>query len=148
MPERKRVEWDEANLASNAQYQRDNPVTKHIDEPKTPYVYPEDEDRDENDSCSPIEEVAQQWDENANRYAHQLKEKLANDTARAPVAPISQSGRPALVPMATMRQIQDERQQETFRKMRKAVYADEGKRFKELLAHHDDEDEDTSSDDS
>lgn len=135
----RRVVWDEDNLEKNAEYQRQHPVTMHIDEPKTPYVHIEDEDAEAQDRG---EELS--WDPKANAVARQVKEKVASEGPSGPAAPVSKSGRPMLHPETATGELEAKQQERQFREMRKAVYADEGANFRALLAkrHDDDEDED------
>ena len=70
--ERRRVVWDESNLEGNQAYFDANPVTRHIDEPKTPYE-PEramDEEGNFVDSDDEADKLAknpkQHYDEHGN----------------------------------------------------------------------------------
>lgn len=136
---RKKVEWDENNLEENAEYQRLHPVTMHIDEPKTPFAHIDDDVARAMD-----EEDEEHWDPEVNAYVKQLKEKISG-TRDGPVAPIDAKGRPRLALGTVTGELTEEKAKKDFTKMRKAVYADEGAKFRAMLAKanaEDEEDED------
>ncbi|KAG5497211.1 hypothetical protein JIQ42_03691 [Leishmania sp. Namibia] len=137
MSRSKHVEWDEKNLEANAEYQRQHPVTMHITEPKTPYVYA---DGDESD-CE--EEASLKWDPVVNAKVKEIKERVVSDLSDRPTAPTTNSGRPMLAEGTVSGELAQQQHQKEFRKMRKAVYADEGAQFKKALTHKvtDDDDE-------
>ncbi|KPI84675.1 hypothetical protein ABL78_6269 [Leptomonas seymouri] len=139
MSRSKHVEWDERNLSANAEYQRQHPVTMHITEPKTPYSYIDGEDIDDEDEG----EVAEKWDPHVNAKVKELKEQIAADKSDLPKAPISKTGRPMLHAGTATGELMEENYKREFKKMRKAVYADEGAMFKKAMKeHHEGEDED------
>lgn len=123
--DRKKVEWDERNLAANAEYQRLHPVTMHIDEPKTPYVHMTDEE------VQAMERDT--WDPEANRVAHEVKERILNEQSGRVVAPVK-NGRPQLAAGTASGELAEELHNKQFRKFRSQVYADEGAKFKAMLA--------------
>eukprot|EP00744_Colponema_vietnamica_P013916 GILI01019511.1.p1 GENE.GILI01019511.1~~GILI01019511.1.p1 ORF type:complete len:193 (-),score=43.80 GILI01019511.1:77-655(-) len=180
MADSRRVVWDEHNLQDNKQYFDTHPVTKPIDEPKTPYEPEKAMDEEGNFVNSDDEHLkvaknprqydyhgneirvaddAQQWDEETKSFARRAR-------AEAPVvsSPASASG-PAMsfnnhandhdsspdqsdfkkrrvqhglvlppAPTEHERVSQEEAQHHAeFEHMRKAVYADEGAKFKEQL---------------
>lgn len=125
----KHVEWDEKNLEANAEYQRQHPVTIHITEPKTPYSYADGDDLEAE------EEGLLKWDPAVNAKVKEIKEQIAGDFSDRPVAPIAKSGRPMLAEGTSTGELAQQQHQKEFRKMRKAVYADEGAMFKRALSH-------------
>ncbi|ORC90070.1 uncharacterized protein TM35_000091200 [Trypanosoma theileri] len=148
MPVRKRVLWDESNLEANEEYRRQHPVTMHISEPKTPYVYTEFDEEGNFDDGSKGEEVEAKnstWDPQINALARQMKEGLSKEV-EGPVAPVSSSGRPMLSPDVTNGDMLAKRHATEFKTMRKAVYADEGATFKKLLARKDEDDDEDEDD--
>ncbi|KAG5473678.1 hypothetical protein LSCM1_04305 [Leishmania martiniquensis] len=133
----KHVEWDEKNLEANAEYQRQHPVTIHITEPKTPYVYADGD-------CSDSEgEASLKWDPVVNAKVKEIKEQVVGDFSDRPKAPTTKTGRPMLAEGTVTGELAQQQHQKEFRKMRKAVYADEGAMFKKALTHEvaDDDDE-------
>lgn len=126
---RRRVEWDEDNLAANEEYQRQHPVTMHIDEPKTPFVHMDD------DVAEAMDRGEVSWDPKINALARTVREEAMNDRRGAPAAPVDKkTGRPMLHPDTTSGKLEEETTDRQFRQMRKAVYADEGANFKAMLA--------------
>lgn len=174
----KHVVWDESNLQENKQYFEAHPVTRHIDEPKTPYepekamdeegnfVNSEDEahkveknprqyDYQGNVITSVSEDVS--WDEETKSFARRARAAApvvsgssnvlsfdttnnhANDKDSSPDQSefkkrrIQQSL--ALSPPSEAERVAKEEAQHhaEFEHMRKAVYADEGAKFKEQL---------------
>ncbi|EPY29164.1 hypothetical protein STCU_04693 [Strigomonas culicis] len=125
---RNRVAWDEDNLAENEEYRRTHPVTMHIDEPKTPFIHVDDdveEDVEERSHCY--------WDADINAYAKEVKDRVLHDTTDAPKAPV-RKGRPMLADGTVTGDLERDKHDRDFKKMRRAVYADEGKKFKNLLS--------------
>ncbi|CCW59541.1 unnamed protein product [Phytomonas sp. EM1] len=140
---KRHVEWDEANLIANAEYHRLHPVTKPIDEPKTPYVYGDDGGMDTDEDERKEAPHDDSWDPSTNLFVRKLKEKIQDSTDGKPVAPISSSGRPMLLPGTATGELEKKKHEHEFKMMRRAVYADEGIKFREMLARkHDDDDED------
>jgi hypothetical protein len=138
MSRSKHVEWDEQNLSANAEYQRQHPVTMRITEPKTPYVYVDGDDiEDEMEK-----EAAAKWDPAVNAKVREIKEQVASDMSERPRAPVSKAGRPMLHPGTATGELAEEQHKREFKQMRKAVYADEGAMFKKMMEHHDEEDDD------
>ncbi|RNF17832.1 putative protein phosphatase inhibitor [Trypanosoma conorhini] len=143
---RKHVVWDENNLEQNEEYRRLHPVTMRITEPKTPYEYAGvDEEGNFSDETEPTEgngkleeETLTTWDPKVNALAKEVKEGCIKGRTRI-VAPISSSGRPMLSAAVTSGKQLEEEHDEDFRRMRKAVYADEGARFKALLSKQNEE---------
>lgn len=135
MPRSKHVEWDEQNLEANAEYQRQHPVTMHITEPKTPYSY------EDGDDIEAEEEAASKWDPAVNAKVKEIKEKVVGDFSDRPVAPTSTAGRPMLAAGTATGELATEQRRKEFRKMRKAVYADEGAMFRQALAHEEEGDD-------
>lgn len=134
---RKKVVWDEGNLHENAEYQRLHPVTMHIDEPKTPYAH-----IDEEMARAMDEEDEEHWDPKVNEYVKNLKQKITG-TRDGPVAPIDKkTGRPQLALGTVTGELTEKKAKADFTKMRRAVYADEGKNFRAMLAKKDDDDDD------
>lgn len=141
-PERKKVEWDEKNLEENAEYQRLHPVTMHIDEPKTPYAHIDDDVAKAMD-----EEDEEHWDPEVNEYVRQLKEKISG-TRDGPVAPVDpKTGRPQLALGTVTGELAEKKSKTDFTKMRKAVYADEGAKFRAMLAKAQEEEEEDDEED-
>lgn len=126
MPHGKRVEWDEENLEANAEYQRLHPVTLHITEPKTPYVHVDDD-------VEEAEPGEGSWDPTVNSNVRKMKEDVITDTSDRPKAPIGKNGRPMLAAGTADGTLEAEQRNRDFKKMRKAVYADEGAVFKKAL---------------
>ncbi|CAD2213434.1 hypothetical protein AGDE_01722 [Angomonas deanei] len=138
---KRQVVWDEQNLSENAEYQRTHPVTMHIDEPKTPYVHLDDDVEDDED------EHGKKWDPTINAYVKEAKERVLSEKT-GPAAPVK-GGRPMLAPGTTDGRLGQEQHDRQFKSLRKAVYADEGAKFKALLAQNsdnDDEDNDNGYD--
>ncbi|ESL10376.1 hypothetical protein TRSC58_01893 [Trypanosoma rangeli SC58] len=148
MTGRKRVIWDENNLDRNEEYRRLHPVTMRITEPKTPYEYARMEEGsfcdelDLTEGDGKLEEgTSSTWDPKVNALAREVKEECVQSGARI-VAPVSSSGRPMLSPGVTTGKLLEKELDEKFRKMRKAVYADEGAKFKAQLAKNQEKAED------
>eukprot|EP00796_Vickermania_ingenoplastis_P000905 gene905-532_t len=141
---KKKVEWDEQNLEKNAEYQRLHPVTMHIDEPKTPYAHIDDDVARAMD-----EEDEEHWDPKVNAYVKQIKERITG-ARDGPVAPIdAKTGRPQLAVGTVTGELLEEKAKKDFSNMRKAVYADEGAKFRAMLAKanaevDEDEEQDTA----
>jgi hypothetical protein len=152
---RRSVQWDENNLSANEEYRKLHPVTMKIDEPKTPYVpgVDEEEDKEYPDEC---ESSPGTWDPNVNALVRQVKatiplvglkpieQEKVPDVAEAecgkkkkrPVLPSVDVNEKAI-------ELREAAQKEVeFRTMRKAVYADEGAKFKALLGTTVDDDDD------
>jgi hypothetical protein len=168
---RRGIQWDETNLHENAEWLKAHPVTKHIDEPKTPYAEDDGNYPDEDDDDDATADTS--WaDAPYNALAAKARlETPAVDTpttvkmhrteeidASAPTAARKARGLsiPLVVPhppapAEEAEPDEDKQQHEAeFRSMRKAVYADEGKKFlamKEALQHIADDDEDDQDDD-
>lgn len=145
-----RIKWDEENLAANEEWHRLHPVTMKIDEPKTPYNWDEGEYPPEDDEHGgDHHEKNSTWaDTHYNRMAAQARltapqvevesTVVPPPTTEAPDAP-PRKQRIAVISTAPVDEEEakkrEEKQQEVeFRHMRKAVYADEGAKFKALLA--------------
>lgn len=146
MAQRKRVVWDEGNLANNEEYRKLHPVTMKIDEPKTPYhpsVAIEEEGTFDEEH---IEKGT--WDPEVNAIARKVKLEAplertelpaAQPSAKAAKKGVSLSLAPVIPEQA---EHHDKQQHEAqFKSMRKAVYADEGKQFRALLAKSDEVEE-------
>eukprot|EP00656_Telonema_subtile_P027672 TRINITY_DN29801_c0_g1_i1.p1 TRINITY_DN29801_c0_g1~~TRINITY_DN29801_c0_g1_i1.p1 ORF type:complete len:166 (+),score=48.06 TRINITY_DN29801_c0_g1_i1:164-661(+) len=159
----KRVVWDESNLNDNAEWQAANPVTMKIDEPKTPYEpdramdeegnFVDSDDEHHKSKVNPGSSTAAEnpeWDENTRDFARRAR-------AEAPVvhtptydanqgATDFKKGGLSLDTSAPANDSHAEEQHKAeFQHMRKAVYADEGAKFKAMLANaknlEDEEDE-------
>nr|CCC89907.1 unnamed protein product [Trypanosoma congolense IL3000] len=146
MPARKRVMWDEKNLEDNEEYRRAHPVTMHITEPKTPFEYGREYEEDFEDAMDRNSDVdtsaSTSWDPEVNKLARQVREEFRKEAAEV-IAPVSSTGRPMLsLEVVTGEALEKQREAE-FKIMRKAVYADEGRRVKALLGkcNFDDEEE-------
>ena len=199
---RKRVVWDETNLADNEEYRRLHPVTMRIDEPKTPFVHEDgsshallEEHCEEShtapegkpssstlESSGTFEEALEKqdaeeegncpgstWDPQVNAIAHHARVSAphchatssssqsagsnSTESTSQPTTTAGSSNNKRARPVAISTDAVDEadvekREQEqaeaTFKRMRKAVYADEGAKFRSLLgqAVADDEEED------
>lgn len=158
--ERKRVVWDESNLAGNEEYRKLHPVTMKIDEPKTPFHHDEGEYVD--DEAESADEVRGTWDPKVNDLARRVKQEtplVRDEQCQANISSTQESTsgkkkggkRPSLVVQSPEDALSDskrleERQHEAeFRAMRKAVYADEGAKFKQLLHTTIDDDDDNDA---
>ena len=108
----------------------------HIDEPKTPYVYDDgDYPRDEEEERAV--ESTQTWqDASYNHLAAKARHETPADAKshRAEPEPPVASGRPTLVTAHAAAPDEEDHHRAEFEHMRKAVYADEGKKFKQMLA--------------
>lgn len=140
MSRSRHVEWDEKNLTANAEYQRQHPVTMHITEPKTPYSYADDEDLEDLED-EQEREKSEKWDPTVNAKVKEIKEQVTSDMSDRPKAPISKSGRPMLHAGTATSELEEQRHKQEFKRMRKAVYADEGAMFKKALKQHEEEEE-------
>ncbi|KAF8293298.1 putative protein phosphatase inhibitor 2 (ipp-2) [Trypanosoma cruzi] len=146
---RKHVVWDESNLEDNEEYRRLHPVTMRITEPKTPYEYAEfdeegnfDDYSEATDGNNKLEDQGSStWDPQINALARELKEEFLKDVNKQ-VAPISSSGRPMLLATVTNGEELERQHEEKFKRMRRAVYADEGANYKALLGKKHDDDDD------
>lgn len=124
----RRVEWDEKNLAANEEWQKAHPVTMHIDEPKTPYVHIDDE------TAAAMDAETGTWDPKVNANVKDMAERIYNSfNVPTSTAPVSASGRPMLSEHVVSGKASEECREQQFKALRKALYADEGNRFKELL---------------
>lgn len=133
---RKKVVWDERNLTENAEYHRLHPVTMHIDEPKTPYHY-----MNELPQLAPEED--EMWDPSINAYVKEIKDRITGEKIVASAPVDAKTGLPRLNPKTFSDAHSDEKAKKDFVKIRKAVYADEGAKFRAMLSKKDDdEDED------
>ncbi|CAJ1029370.1 conserved hypothetical protein [Leishmania braziliensis MHOM/BR/75/M2904] len=130
MSRSKHVEWDEQNLEENAEYQRQHPVTMHITEPKTPFSYADGDDLEAE------EEALLKWDPAVNAKVKEIKEQVTGDFSDRPIAPTTKAGRPMLAEGTVTGELAKQQHQKEFRKMRKAVYADEGAMFKKALTQN------------
>ncbi|KAK7197653.1 Protein phosphatase inhibitor 2 (IPP-2) [Novymonas esmeraldas] len=137
MSRSKHVEWDEQNLEDNAEYQRQHPVTMHITEPKTPFVHVDGDDI----AAEEAEEASRTWDLAVNAKVKEMKEHVVGDFSDRPQAPVSKAGRPMLAEGTLTGELAQQQHRKEFRKMRKAVYADEGAMFKKALSHAGEEEE-------
>jgi len=156
--ERARVVWDEKNLKENAEWQAAHPVTMKIDEPKTPYNHDDGEYSEEDDEGGigepkHVGDSRSGWADAAYNHLATRARHEASGALRGPstdvavpaaaatddAPPRKRAGvaLPALatapVDEAAAERAEREREHE-FRHMRKAVYADEGAKFKALLA--------------
>lgn len=131
---KKRVVWDERNLNENAEYHRLHPVTMHIDEPKTPYHYMDD---------APLEnDEEEMWDPQINAYVREVKDRITGERT-GPVAPFNaKTGCPQLAPGTINGELSAEKAKTDFVKVRKAVYADEGAKFREMLKRKENDEDD------
>ena len=149
---RRAVVWDEQNLHDNEEYHKLHPVTKPIDEPKTPYepnraMNEEGEFIDEDgEVLDPSESENSSWDSKINAVAHDAKlhaccsPVLPPPPADAPPVEGPPSKRPRAkisiqshVPEEIVKAANEKRHNVEFKQMRKVVYADEGNKFKQML---------------
>lgn len=149
MSTRKRVLWDEQNLNANEEYRRLHPVTMRIDEPKTPYCagssLPEE---GEDEQFDHVTQKIESWEPEVNDVAR--KAKLEAPLVRT-LPPATDDGvvepkknRPSVkiaVSVSEEESMENEKKQHEaqFKHMRKAVYADEGAKFKLLLSKSSDD---------
>jgi hypothetical protein len=169
---RRGIQWDENNLDANAEWHRENPVTMHIDEPKTPYnyddgEYPVDSDDDEAQAGTwadaSYNHLAAKSRHEAPVTGADPKAHRAEAAATTDATDAAEAGQPAPRPKLTLALDpapapagapgeaptggeSPEKQQDraVFNHMRKAVYADEGKKFlamRNALANVDDEED-------
>jgi hypothetical protein len=126
---RKSIVWDEGNLSSNAEWHKANPVTMHIDEPKTEFVH-DDGAGFGSDSDEEKEEKEDGWAE-AEYNKVGGRSLVSKPVAAAAAAPPPGDGSLSLTSpnAASEEQQQEAEHAEEFKHMRKAVYADEGKKF-------------------
>lgn len=124
---RRKVVWDEDNLAENEEYQRQNPVTLHITEPDTPYCFDRHDSSDEEET---------NWDAEANQYIKGYKEELLSEK-RVPAPSCETTGKPQISISVVSGEEAEKQTREDFNRMRKAVYADEGKAFRAKKASMD-----------
>jgi hypothetical protein len=157
----KRVVWDETNLNENAEWQASHPVTMKIDEPKTPYEpdramdeegnFVDSDDEHHKHRVNPSSAAEDpEWDEQTRDFARRAKAEapvVHTPTYDANQAPASfKKGGLSLDTSAPANNSHAEEQHKAeFQHMRKAVYADEGAKFKAMLAQsknlEDEEDE-------
>lgn len=150
----KHVVWDEDNLVHNAEWQAANPVTMKIDEPKTPYEpdramteegdFVDSDDEHHKRRVNPhshheVDPNDPEWDEKTRDFARRAR-------AEAPVVhtPTTDHGHDAAsikggglsldVHHTGSHSHAEEQHRAEFEHMRKAVYADEGAKFKAMLA--------------
>lgn len=98
-----KVVFDEDNLGQNEKYFKENPTKMKITEPKTPWANDSDP-QEKNISFANHEDSKSSWNESYNQVATKSKSELENN---------------------------DISEKELFVKLRKKIYADEGKKFKE-----------------
>jgi hypothetical protein len=156
---RKQVVWDEHNLAANEEYRRLNPVLMKIDEPKTPYCHDEGSlDEDEHHHEEGVLKDGT-WDPQINYLARRVKNETPMVRVEVSAPPSADATgvdeskkrrRPQLLvqeehDLVTQAHEVEKRQHDAeFQAMRKAVYAEEGLKFKQLLHKtvQDDDDDD------
>lgn len=153
VPARKQVVWDESNLAQNEEYRRLNPVLMKIDEPKTPFChddgsYVDDEAHAESDGeDGGLKDGT--WDPKVNYLARRVKNETpmvrvddlpeVHTPADCETSGQKERKRPKLVikseadVLSRSQELEKRQHDAEFRAMRKAVYADEGAKFKKLL---------------
>uniref|UniRef100_A0A6U4X006 Protein phosphatase inhibitor 2 n=1 Tax=Neobodo designis TaxID=312471 RepID=A0A6U4X006_NEODS len=153
---RRGIQWDEGNLEANAEWHREHPVTMKIDEPKTPFSYddgeyPEDSDeeadRDGTWADAAYNHLAAKSRHEAPVAASKTHRPEGDDATaeggRKPRPKLSLPGPDSAAPAADDGASEDKA---VFKHMRKAVYADEGKKFlamrNALAQQQDDEEED------
>lgn len=149
------IRWDEGNLAANEQWHKEHPVTMRIDEPKTPFVAPEDvpgDDAEFDEDCdestwqdAPYNHVAASAMQIASSKVLQEEQEAHSTIDKA--QPTSSSRRTLSVSTTeapTDEEIEIARKEKEFALARKAVYADEGRKYlalKSALAHQSEEEE-------
>lgn len=130
------IVWDETNLQQNAEYMRTHPVTKPIDEPKTPYNWEDDPTIEEALAKEEAHGAESSWDPKYATVAKHAKLHADLSCVRESTAPAPATDQPQRPTIATSQLTEEElnnaeqrRKQAEFRAMRRAVYADEGKKF-------------------
>jgi hypothetical protein len=160
---RRGIQWDEGNLDENAAWHAANPVTMHIDEPKTPYChddgeYPVDSDDDQDGTWTDAtyNHLAAKSRHEAPVVGAAPKANRSEEDTAAPEAG-GKKPRPKLAlpaPDAATEPSAEataEEEEAVFKHMRKAVYADEGKKFlamRAALAQQQDDDDDDEDDEA
>eukprot|EP00758_Cryptobia_borreli_P004624 Tbor_TRINITY_DN4490_c0_g2::TRINITY_DN4490_c0_g2_i1::g.8024::m.8024/K16833/PPP1R2, IPP2; protein phosphatase inhibitor 2 len=165
MNEQRHVVWDEENLEKNAEYHRENPVTKPIDEPKTPFE-PSRQLDEEGDFIDSDDEAYKKivsgtpeelWDKKTMDFVRRARasvpvsvdekeQKVSTEThARGKRVRLTIDTEPT----TDMKVNKDESlAKKEFNHMRKAVYADEGAKFRALRAKLQSEEKEDLEEDS
>eukprot|EP01064_Diplonema_japonicum_P010148 TRINITY_DN17497_c0_g1_i1.p2 TRINITY_DN17497_c0_g1~~TRINITY_DN17497_c0_g1_i1.p2 ORF type:complete len:166 (+),score=50.26 TRINITY_DN17497_c0_g1_i1:1408-1905(+) len=138
--QKRKMKWDEKNLKDNADYMEANPKMK-IDEPDTPFVDYRIED-DEELAEDEKREIEQEGDEQDPEQRMNARLVIL-ETKLQSVA--TQNDGESTPPRKTSQEEHDAE----FKLKRKAVYADEGVKFRDLLKRGmADEDEDEDEEDA
>eukprot|EP01059_Diplonema_ambulator_P001486 TRINITY_DN1125_c0_g1_i2.p2 TRINITY_DN1125_c0_g1~~TRINITY_DN1125_c0_g1_i2.p2 ORF type:complete len:158 (+),score=73.34 TRINITY_DN1125_c0_g1_i2:1219-1692(+) len=134
--DKRHMKWDEKNLKENADYMEANPKTK-IEEPDTPFVK-YDMENDEELADDERKEVELEGDDTQDPGQRMNARMVILESKLKDVVEHPDSTSPHGTPEA---------HDKDFKLKRKAVYADEGAKFKDLLKRGacDDDDEDEGS---